>query len=261
MNTPQSQQVILLDHLLNEPDLSVALDNIALEEALTIAKDLKKTGIRWIKIGLELFTRGGPDLLRAIKAEGLHVFLDLKCYDIPNTVFKTVQAAAQGGADLLTVHCSGGTEMLTAAGAAAREARALGKPIIVVGVTVLTSLKSVDINKVYLFKNDRLGLVSRLVLLAAESGLDGVVISAPDLAILRSDLIRMPWLHTPLFVTPGIRRIQDQPHDQDQTGVPEYALKSGAHLLVVGRPIMLPESGSVEDAAKEFLSYIPMRKV
>lgn len=118
-----------------EPQLIVPLDNCTLQEARELVGELQAAGVRWFKVGLELYTQTGPLFVRELKERGLSVFLDLKLHDIPNTVAKAVKAAVATGADLATVHCSGGREMLAAAQNAAQ-----GSALSLLGVTVLTSL-------------------------------------------------------------------------------------------------------------------------
>ena len=117
------------------PQLVIALDNCTVTEAGTLVDELSEAGVTWFKVGLELFSQGGPQLVKKLKDDGRKVFLDLKLHDIPNTVSKAVKAAVATGADLLTVHCSGGSEMLAAAQEATR-----GSQLSLLGVTVLTSL-------------------------------------------------------------------------------------------------------------------------
>src|SRR4051812_7979406 len=117
-----------------EPQLIVALDNCLPDEARSLVEELAAAGVRWFKVGLELYTLTGPQFITELKKKGHHVFLDLKLYDIPNTVNKAVKAAVDTGADLLTIHCSGGPAMLAAAQQATR-----GSALNLLGVTVLTS--------------------------------------------------------------------------------------------------------------------------
>jgi orotidine-5'-phosphate decarboxylase len=178
------------------------------------------------KVGKELFTRGGPELVRSIMAEGFEVFLDLKFHDIPNTVAGAVAAAAELGVWMVNVHASGGRAMLQAAHAAVRDSSTL-----LTAVTVLTSLSEDDLQEVG-FSDAPEALVLRLARLAGDCEIDGVVCSAREIALLRS--------HLPsnfLLVTPGIRPAGDSVGDQKRIATPAAAIADGGDYLVIGRPI------------------------
>jgi orotidine-5'-phosphate decarboxylase len=185
------------------------------------------------KIGSELFTSAGPDIVRRIRALGAAVFLDLKFHDIPNTVAKAVAAATRLDVQLLTIHASGGLEMMRAAELAAQEtARALGRPPpLVLGVTVLTSLDAAELDAVGLPANPG-KQVERLAALAVRAGLRGLVCSPLELAGLRQSTPDSLQL-----VTPGIRGAGDAAGDQKRTLSAAEALAAGADWLVIGRPI------------------------
>jgi orotidine-5'-phosphate decarboxylase len=185
-----------------------------------------------LKLGLEFFTANGAAGLRQIKALGLPIFLDLKLHDIPNTVAGAMRAIAALGVAVTTVHASGGREMMQAALEAAREATpADGAPPEIVAVTVLTSLGDEDLPTI-----GQTGPVAeqvvRLAQLTVESGLAGIVSSARELALLRSRLGP-----DPLLVVPGLRPIWAAAQDQKRVVTPSDAVRLGADILVVGRPI------------------------
>jgi orotidine-5'-phosphate decarboxylase len=178
------------------------------------------------KVGKELFTRCGPDLVRKIMAEGFEVFLDLKFHDIPNTVAGALAAAADMGVWMVNVHASGGRAMLEAAAAAVQDS-----PTLLTAVTVLTSLTAEDINEVG-FIDAPDALVQRLATLSANCGVDGVVCSAREISLLRASLPE-----DFLLVTPGIRPAGDSVGDQKRIATPAAAIADGGDYLVIGRPI------------------------
>jgi orotidine-5'-phosphate decarboxylase len=182
-----------------------------------------------VKIGKELFTRFGPSLVTAIQQRGYDIFCDLKFHDIPNTTAAACRAAASLGVWMVNVHISGGRTMLQAARRAIDETP--GKKPLLIGVTVLTSLTAEDLGELGMTPNLE-ELVLRYAQLAADCGLDGIVCSAREAALLRQ--------HLPghfLLVTPGIRFTDSPSDDQQRTLTPEAALKAGANYLVIGRPI------------------------
>jgi len=209
-----------------------ALDVPGAEAALVLARQLGPV-VGAFKIGSELFTSAGPDIVRQIRATGAAVFLDLKFHDIPNTVANAVAAAVRLDVQMLTVHASGGMEMMRAAETAAqRAARESGRPApLVLGVTVLTSLDSGALREVGAEPNIA-GQVERLAGLATRAGLRGLVCSPLELAALRRILPEQVEL-----VTPGIRTGAEAADDQKRTLSPEEALAAGANWLVIGRPI------------------------
>lgn len=186
------------------------------------------SGLRWVKVGSILMTREGPPLLKALGDRGLQVFLDLKWHDIPNTVAGAVSAAADLGVSLVTVHTLGGTRMMEAAvGAAAGRTR-------LVGVTVLTSHDDDSFGAILgRGRVDAAAEVAKLAQAAVGAGLDGVVCSPREVAMLRKELGPDPWL-----VVPGIRQPGDEVGDQARVATPREAVAAGATHLVVGRPIL-----------------------
>lgn len=203
--------------------LIVALDVASRDEALRIVDQLH--GLAGVfKIGLQVFTAVGPDLVREIVARGETVFLDLKLHDIPNTVEKAAASAQALGVSMLTVHAAGGPSMLRAARSAAPQLRILG-------VTILTSLAETDLESIG-FTSGLEANVLRLARLAREADLAGVVASPREIAAVRkacgSDF---------LIVTPGIRSSRDVAGDQQRTLSAGEAIRAGADYIVVGRPI------------------------
>lgn len=212
-------------------EIIVALDLPSGEDALGLVDRLGDS-VGFYKVGSPLFTRTGPDLVRALAGEGKRVFLDLKYHDIPSTVANAVASAASLGVELLTLHASGGLSMMKAA----REVcDAIGESAPrLLGVTILTSFTAVDVeqvwNKEILSVRDE---VARLAGLAAESGLHGIVTSPLEAESLRRK-------HGPGFiiVTPGIRAATDGLGDQARTATPAEAARTGADYLVIGRPVL-----------------------
>ncbi|MBL9128417.1 MAG: orotidine-5'-phosphate decarboxylase [Verrucomicrobiales bacterium] len=213
--------------------LILALDVPDAASALALARSVGPS-VGALKVGMELFTAEGPDLVRRLRDAGARVFLDLKYHDIPNTVAKAVASATRLDVQMLTIHTGGGAEMMAAAETAAREtAHALGRtPPLVLGVTVLTSMNGAQLAEVTL-ESDPGRHVERLARLAERSGLRGLVCSPLELPALRAVLPREMSL-----VTPGIRLTPPKPgDDQKRTLGPAEALAAGATWLVVGRPI------------------------
>lgn len=210
----------------------VALDTHDPDAALALAGKLDPALCR-VKVGKELFTAAGPALLDALHEQGHEVFLDLKFHDIPNTVQKAVAVAASQGVWMLTVHASGGRAMMEAAREGAREgaARRGGREPLLVAVTLLTSLDQQDLDELGI-QRSTVEQVQRLAALAQNSGMDGVVCSAAEVAGLR-ELLRKDFV----LVTPGIRPEGDSHHDQKRVMTPPAALRAGSSYLVIGRPI------------------------
>lgn len=208
-------------------NLIVALDLPTASEALALVDTLGDAADHY-KVGAQLFTREGPDLVRELKDRDKWVFLDLKYHDIPHTVARAVEAAAALGIDLLTLHASGGTSMMRAA----RDAIGLDGPKLV-AVTLLTSFSGSDIEEVWdkelrSIRDD----VARLAALAAGAGLDGVVSS-----VLEVEAVKRRHGADFLVVTPGIRPEGTQSGDQARTATPAAAVRAGADYLVIGRPV------------------------
>jgi orotidine-5'-phosphate decarboxylase len=210
----------------------VALDMSSADEALKLAHEIAPV-IGAFKIGKELFTAAGPDIVRRVRDTGTAVFLDLKFHDIPNTVAKAVAAAVQLDVQMLTIHTSGGSEMMRAAEQAAQQtALPSGRPTpLVLGVTVLTSHDTGTLAEIGC-EPDVGQQVERLARLAAKAGLRGLVCSPRELVALRRILPTAMQL-----VTPGIRTGTEKADDQKRTLTPRAAMQAGASWLVIGRPI------------------------
>jgi orotidine-5'-phosphate decarboxylase len=205
----------------------VALDFPDAASALALVDRLDPALCR-LKVGKELFTVAGPDLVRALVARGYEVFLDLKFHDIPNTVAAACRAAAGLGVWMMNVHASGGRRMMQAA----REALAeLPQRPLLIGVTVLTSMSAEDLAETGIAAAPA-DQVMRLASLTQACGLDGVVCSAQEAALLRQRLGEDFRL-----VTPGIRPAGSEAGDQRRVMTPTQAIAAGASDLVIGRPI------------------------
>ncbi|MEC8775273.1 MAG: orotidine-5'-phosphate decarboxylase [Pseudomonadota bacterium] len=210
----------------------VALDLTDEEEARSLARRLMGH-VGGFKLGLEFFSANGPDAVRAIVDTGLKVFLDLKFHDIPNTVAGAVRAATATGVSILNVHASGGLDMMRAAAEAAAvgaELHGVSKPIIA-AVTVLTSMDTSDLDMVGQ-RGPADEQVGRLAQWTKDAGLDGVVCSPVESAVVRDafgdDFVR---------IVPGIRPSWALTDDQKRITTPRQALDAGATYLVIGRPI------------------------
>ena len=219
----------------------VALDVENKQKALEIVSDLKGLGACF-KIGKQLFTSTGPELVKEIVAMGEDVFLDLKYHDIPNTVAKAGAAAAQLGVKIFNVHASGGRKMMEAV---REEMNKLTNPPLVLAVTILTSLGEEDIREVG-FDRTIPEQIARLAKLAKDSGMDGVVASP-----LEIELIRETCGKDFKILTPGIRPAFAAVNDQKRIATPAEALRKGADYLVIGRPIT-----AAEDRRAAFLKIL-----
>ena len=206
----------------------VALDYDSSDAALAMADQLDPALCR-VKVGKELFTIAGPQLVRELVARGFEVFLDLKFHDIPNTVAAAVRAAAQLGVWMVNVHASGGARMMEAA-LAALEPFGDDRPLLI-GVTVLTSTAPEELMEVGVNRS-LTEQVSALADLVKRSGLDGVVCSAQEAQTLRAQCGEDFAL-----VTPGIRPAGSAADDQRRIVTPAQALEWGSDYLVIGRPI------------------------
>lgn len=209
----------------------IALDVKNREEARAVLESLPEARI--FKVGLELYTAEGPAMIDLVKSFGKEVFLDLKLHDIPNTVAGAVKSAVRHGVAMLTLHTSGGREMMKRAVEAARETAVKeNKPLpLILGVTVLTSLKDADLQEIG-FSSDSRNQVLRLARLAVESGIEGIVCSPQELESLRAELGSRVRI-----ITPGIRPAWAEAQDQKRIMTPGEAIKKGADFLVIGRPI------------------------
>jgi orotidine-5'-phosphate decarboxylase len=210
------------------PDrIILALDLDSPDEALRWA-DRFGSRIGCYKVGLQLFTRSGPGLVRELRQRGADVFLDLKLHDIPNTVARAVESLISLDLKFLTIHTLGGGPMIEAAVQAAASA----PQTTVLGVTVLTSLSDDDISQLG-FDHTASGQAVHLARLGAASGLKGLVCSPIEVPILRNQL--GPEL---TLVTPGVRPAGADTNDQSRIATPRRAIDDGASHLVIGRPIL-----------------------
>ena len=216
----------------NYNPIIAALDVPSAEQAWKLAEQLAPT-VGAFKIGKELFVAAGPDIVKRVRATGASVFLDLKFHDIPNTVAKAVASAVRLDVQMLTLHTSGGGDMMRAAEKSAQEAAAAaGRPApLVLGVTVLTSSTNETLAEIGC-EADTEKQVVRLAQLAVKSGLRGLVCSPLEIVALRKVLPA----HVQL-VTPGIRTGAEKADDQKRTLSAREAMAAGASWLVIGRPI------------------------
>lgn len=232
------------------PRVIAALDVEDKTRAIELVRELSPS-IGTFKIGSRLFTAFGPRIVEEIGALGGSIFLDLKFHDIPATVAGSVRAAASLGVAMMTIHTSGGVEMMRAAAAAAAEEsekRGARRPL-VVGVTVLTSLSKGDLSKIFGAGGEVRDMVLRLAAQAREAGLDGVVASVEEARIVKA-------AHGADFtvVTPGIRPSGAGAGDQKRVATPRAAAEAGSDFLVVGRPII--EAPSPRAAARAILAEL-----
>ena len=214
--------------------LIVALDVDNAERALELFEMLRDV-VGMFKIGMQLFTAAGPDIVRRIVAGGGRVFLDLKYHDIPNTVAMAAIEATRLGVSIFNIHAAGGREMMRRTAEAIAEA-ALREDIVrpkALAVTLLTSVDQETLRQIGIDDGPQ-SVVSRLALLAKESGLDGVVASAQEIKIIRETIRKSDFL----IVTPGIRETGDLAHDQRRVMTVAEAIRAGADHVVVGRPIL-----------------------
>ena len=218
----------------NKP-LLIALDVNRGADALALAAQLSPEHCR-LKIGKELYTREGRQLVEALQKIGYDIFLDLKYHDIPNTVAAALRVAADMGVWMVNVHASGGRKMLEAAAdAVANHQRA---PLLI-AVTVLTSLGDNELREIGI-EEPLAAHVARLTALAADCGLNGVVCSAHEAGAVKA-------VHGSDFltVTPGIRPVGSAADDQTRTMTPAAALQAGSDYLVIGRPVTRAEKPAV----------------
>lgn len=209
----------------------VALDYHSKADALAMADKLDPARCR-VKVGKELFTLCGPEILEALHKRNFDVFLDLKFHDIPNTTTKAVQAAADLGVWMVNVHASGGRKMMESCRDGLEKYR---NPPKLIAVTVLTSMERQDLSDIGL-DVEPLEHVKRLATLTAESGLDGVVCSAQEVEALREICPSSFNL-----VTPGIRPLSAEKGDQKRVMTPSEAVTAGSDYLVIGRPVTQAE--------------------
>jgi len=202
----------------------VALDVPSKDAALDLVEQLGEK-VSFFKIGLQLYTAEGPEIVRAVTASGAKIFLDLKLHDIPNTVARAVESASELGVQMLTIHLSGGSEMIHAAVAAKKTKMSI------LGVTVLTSSTQHTLDEIGIEEQlDR--HVLRLGNLGVAARIDGLVASPFETKFLRSELGDKIKI-----VVPGVRPSWSEPGDQKRFMTPRQAIEAGADYLVIGRPI------------------------
>lgn len=209
--------------------IALALDNVSSLPAIQKLVGQTAPFIGVFKIGLEQFTRFGPPILDVVRPTGRKIFLDLKFHDIPNTVAQAVESASALGVDFLTIHTQGGLEMMRAAKTAAHKC---DRPPKIIGVTLLTSINNESLQKQLTVTMDSASYVHHLARLARDAGLDGIVCSAADLPQVKPHLPESFEI-----ITPGIRPSGAALGDQKRTATPAEAIRNGATLLVIGRPI------------------------
>jgi orotidine-5'-phosphate decarboxylase len=212
---------------MNDPIIIIALDYSTAAPALALADRLQPSLCR-LKVGKELFTAAGPTVLEKLMRRGFEIFLDLKFHDIPNTTAQACKAAAELGVWMVNVHALGGRKMLAAAADAIANT---GKPPKLIAVTMLTSMAQEDLADIGIVETPA-QMVLRLATLTRDCGLDGVVCSAQEAALLRKHCGAEF-----ILVTPGIRPAQASLDDQSRVMTPQAALQAGSSYLVIGRPI------------------------
>jgi orotidine-5'-phosphate decarboxylase len=202
----------------------VALDVPTKKDALQLVEQLREQ-ISFFKIGLQLYTSEGPEIVRAVLATGAKVFLDLKLHDIPNTVARAVESAATLGVQMLTIHLSGGSDMIRAATAARTN------NVLILGVSVLTSATEQTLREIGIpGKVDR--QVLRLAKLGVEAKIDGIVASPHEIKALRAE-----FGNKIKIIVQGIRPLWAKPGDQKRFMTPSQAIEAGADYIGIGRPI------------------------
>ncbi len=231
--------------------LIVALDVDSYDEARALAAALSAHA-GWFKIGPVLFTREGPRVCELVRDSGARLFLDLKLHDIPNTVQGAVKNALAIGAEMITLHASGGPTMLSAARTAAVDA---GRPeAILVAVTVLTHLTPGEFNATFASTRTVVESVVALARVALEGRMSGVVASAQELPAIRAAMGKGF-----VVVTPGIRLPDATKDDQTRVVTPDQAIRDGADYLVVGRPIIAAKDpvAACRDVLSRMQSAVP----
>ena len=226
-------------------DLILALDVPTREAAAPILRQLRGQ-LRWVKIGLQMFTAYGPNYVREVAGMGFNIFLDLKLHDIPNTVAKAVESLGPLPIQMLTLHTAGGGEMMRAAKAAQQKTN---PNLLLLGVTVLTSTDDAGLREIGVNATSP-DQVARLGQLAADSGLRGLVCSPLEVAMLRRQLPAGIQL-----ITPGIRPASEAgSDDQKRVMTPADAARAGSTYIVVGRPSL--QAADPAAAARSILAEL-----
>ena len=234
--------------------LTLALDVDNDREALEIVAELKHS-VGVFKVGHQLFTAYGPDIVRRITGMGGRVFLDLKYHDIPNTVAKAAAEAVKLGVSMFNVHSLGGLEMMKAAAESAREtAEKLNLPVpVVLAVTILTSMDEKSMRKELKITRSLQREVVHLARLARRAGVQGVVASPHEIKTLRR-AVRGDFV----ILTPGVRPLWADKDDQKRVMTPGEAVKAGADYIVVGRPVL--KAGDRKAAVEKILEEMNLQK-
>ncbi len=227
-------------------EVIVALDVQTRAEAVAKVQQIGDA-INFYKIGMELFTAEGPDVVKAVKDLGKKIFLDLKFHDIPRTVERAIRSGGKLGVDLMTIHSVGGKAMIQAARQAADEFGANGPKIL--AVTVLTSLDQTDLQDVGIVGRTPAEQVQAMAQFATAQGAHGLVCSPKEVGLLSKTLP-----HGTLFITPGVRPAGAAVGDQKRVATPADAVRDGATHLVVGRPILAADDPAA--AARAILAEI-----
>jgi orotidine-5'-phosphate decarboxylase len=234
--------------------LALALDVDNDREALAIVAELKDS-VGLFKVGLQLFTAYGPDIVRRITGMGGRVFLDLKYHDIPNTVAKASAEAVKLGVSIFNVHSLGGLDMMKAAAESAKEtAEKLNLPLpVLLAVTILTSMDEKSMRKELKITRSLRREVAHLARLAQRAGMHGVVASPQEIKTLRR-AVRGEFI----ILTPGVRPEWADKDDQQRIMTPGEAVKAGADYIVVGRPVL--KASDRRAAVEKILEEITMRR-
>jgi len=219
----------------------IALDYSNKNDVFSLCEKINPNECR-LKIGKQLFTKYGPEIVNQLQNKGFEIFLDLKFHDIPTTVYKACVEAYKLGIWMLNIHLLGGKPMIDAAINAKNEVNPNAK---LIGVTLLTSHSSEDLE--YIGNEKRSDVVNKLSMIANELGLDGIVCSPNDIKDIKSEYKNLD------FVTPGIR-LDKTSNDHSTTCTPEEAINLGSTYLVIGRPIT--ESKDPKLVIKQILSSI-----
>ena len=219
----------------------IALD-LDFKDSLNLARKLDPNKCK-LKVGSQLFTSSGPKVITILKDLGFEIFLDLKFHDIPNTVSSSVLSSVELGVWMVNVHASGGEEMLEAAVSVLKKVE---KRPLLIGVTLLTSLDQISIEKIGIKINLK-DQVIRLTKMCKEKGLDGVVCSPQEISDIRKEIGK------DFLVTPGIRTNSNLVHDQKRTATPKEAIENGANYIILGRDVLqsINPSKEVEKIYKE----------
>ena len=228
--------------------LALALDNYTDKNKILTLIEKTKDSIGVFKIGLEQFIRFGPEIIEDVQKTGNKIFLDLKLHDIPNTVAKAVIAASEHTIDYLTLHTSGGLEMMKAAVQAARN---IENPPKLIGVTILTSIDQNALNSDLRINGSVTNQVAHLAKMAVKAELDGIVCSAVELPNIKRYLPDSFEI-----ITPGIRPAGSDIGDQKRVATPQQAIKNGSTVLIIGRPITAAEDPTA--AARGIFETIEM---